>query len=244
MPEETTYDAVILIDPEPEPNFPPAYCESFFNSGIMNTDLFQEGRLKLTPKTRSTLIELPIYEDCHKYYCVAKVDSLCNTDDKRRAVRALNDYLELAKKAGRKLKDAVKEIVDLYPARVLKGFNFEKQNEPLTRLGSTNRFQKNFSCTETDGDGPRQMEQAMETGNKRNQKQHRSQDLKRPKKTSEEKVDIVVRVNDHPLPAPNSLPLHEVAVELPNSLDNVPVIIHMPKFSSVTCPKRALDRNR
>ncbi len=221
MAEETTYDAVILVDPEPEPNFPAAYCETLVNSGIMGTHLYKDGRLKLTRQTRTTLIELPIYEDRHAYYCIAKVDSLCNNEEKRRALRALNDFLELAKKAGKKLEKTVHEVVDLYPSRVLKGFNFERQNEPLTRLGSSSRFKKNFSCTETDGDHS-QLEQALDTTKKRSKKQRPSPDVKRSKAASEEQIDLVVPVSDHPPPVPNSVPLHQVAVDL-HTLADVPV---------------------
>ncbi len=223
MPEPTTYDGVILIDLDPEPNFPAAYCESMATSGIRDTYLYEDGRLKLTPKTRTTAIKLPIYEDRHSYYCVAKVDSLCNTEERRRAVRALNDFLDLAKKAGRTLKETVREIVQLYPARVLKGFNFEKQNEPSTRLGSSSRFRKVVSCTDTDGNNS-QLEQTPDIEMPSRKKSKTAAEDTANRSSGEYSIDLNVPVNNHPLPANHhGQELHHVPVQLNDDLTGVPV---------------------
>ncbi len=230
MAEATTYDAVLLIDLEPEPGFPPAYCETYKNSGIADTKLFQAGRLKLTPIMRKTPIQLPIYEERHRYYCIAKVDTLCSTEDKRRAVAAINQYLQLAKKAGKALSDTVSNIVELFPARVLKGFDFENNNEPKTRLGSSNRFKKAVSATETE------VEQSQEVTTPAT--------IKKPakKKTppKRDSLELYVPVNDHPLPPPQpsnnqydgnaqqSQPLHgQHKVPVDVDLHNVPVSVHL-----------------
>ncbi len=157
------------------------------------------------------------------------MDTLCNTNDKRRASSAINEFLELAKKAGRNLADVVRDIVDLYPARVLKGFDFTKQNAPQTRLGSSKRFNKIVSATETE------LEDSLPIADG-NDKDRQTNKNKAPKRKSGESnsadgkdnskrasdaasVEISVPLNNHPLPEP----LAQVAVDIPNGLNSVPV---------------------
>ncbi len=151
MATRTTYDHVLLIDLTPIPPHLHADCYTIKNSGIESV---HKGDLKLTRAFRMRPLELPIYEppDSHLYHVLAKVDSICNNEDRVRAARAVNDYLKEVIRTGETLQAAVESAIDNFPCRVLRGLNFANANEPYTKLGTSSRYKKIVSCTDTDND--------------------------------------------------------------------------------------------
>ena len=149
---ETTYSHLVLLDLDPPPNLPHVYCETVERSGVLDV---LKGRLKMTPAMRLRPLVLPIYETPHTYHILAKVDSDCSLTDRNRATSLIHEYVISGVRAGRTLDAIVRSVVQMFPSRVIKGRNYECNNDPQNRLGTSARFKlKTFSSSDTDTGHP------------------------------------------------------------------------------------------
>ncbi len=111
------YDFVLLCDLAPEPGFPHVYPESIERASLP-ADIPKD--FKLTKDLRLTVIRLPIYADCHYYHIIAKIEMGSTCNERNRAARAVNDFLSNQLKAGCRLDEAVEQVIEAFPPRVLK----------------------------------------------------------------------------------------------------------------------------
>ena len=110
------YDHVLLLDLQPLPGYPHVGCYTYAMSGLP-TDILQD--FKVTRSLRLEPRRLAIYEEPHCYHIVAKCEQGCNTDERTRAARVVNDFLAADLRLGYRLDQAVERVVDNFPPRVL-----------------------------------------------------------------------------------------------------------------------------
>ncbi len=149
-----SYDHVLLLDLMPLSGFPHVSAVSYKYSGIPE-DMLQN--LKVTKELRLEPRRLPIYVTPHLYHIVAKIDKDCDTEERRRAATAVNDFLNNDLRAGLSLDQAVERIVDHFPARVLRRQAYLPKNavgEKKSYFAMTSRFRKRpaISSDEVDSD--------------------------------------------------------------------------------------------
>ncbi len=142
----TEYDCVLIVDLDPQPNYPHASVEAMKDCGL------DPNKLKLSRNFRLRAMRLPIYEDEHLYHVVAKIDKRCSTNDKNNARRSVNEHIANAKRAKLTMDAIMQSVVEAFPSRVVKGLNYDANNEPQSKYGTSNRLRVNtkFSSSDTD----------------------------------------------------------------------------------------------
>ncbi len=144
------YSHLLLLDLTPLPKDSPCSCYTIKNSGI---DEFYSGRIKMTRKLRMTPLRLHIFEDPHEYHLVAKVDSSCDSNAMTVACSAVNEHIRKAKRTGMSMKEAAMSVIDNFPPRVLKGFDFTEHNNPISKFGSSARVRNRMALLSSDTEG-------------------------------------------------------------------------------------------
>ncbi len=120
-----TYDRVLMLDPNPLPNFNHVSCVSFTNSGLTAHELSS----KFTREFRLEARQLPIYDTPRVYYVVAKVESNVDYVQELRATTAVNDFIAELKKGGRRPDVIAEYVVDFFKSRVQNRIPYVRKDE-------------------------------------------------------------------------------------------------------------------
>ncbi len=116
MLPRVTYDRILLLDLNPNPDYPHVTCVSYANSGIPAPDL---DSARFNRDFRLTARDLPIYDTPgHVYFIVAKVESDCVAAEEQRATQAVNTFVAERRRAGVRLDRIPQEVVDGFKSRV------------------------------------------------------------------------------------------------------------------------------
>ena len=168
--DATSYDALLLVDLNPPPNYQHASYENIAKCGI--DKVLAGTKLKLSRSFRLRPLSLPIYENRHKHHVVAKIDARCNTSDRQAATRFVNEHIRNTKRANITMDAIILSVVETFPSRVVKGLNYDAKNEPISKFGTSSRrkIQTQFSSSDTDTMHVQASERTNKLGTKKKQK--------------------------------------------------------------------------